>query len=124
GSNDYRQTKLNQIVDNLGQFQGGQVQPAGQGASLQFLFRNGKSVELTAHRIDEEKLLKDLKDYLKSNPPRLDYQKYNLQQIGYRIVNQNEDKYIAEQLAQWTMPLAPRPNHVDRSVTIQAPLTK
>lgn len=124
GSNDYRKTKLNQIVANLGQFQGGQVQPAGQGASLQFLFRNGNSVELTAHRIDEEKLLKDLKDYLKSNPPRLDYQKYNLQQIGYRIVNQNEDKYVAEQVAQWTMPLEPRPNHVDRSVTIQAPLTK
>ena len=42
------------------------TQPAGQGATIDFRFRNGKKVQFEAHAIRVEKLLADVKAYLKS----------------------------------------------------------
>ena len=123
GNNDYRQQRLDQIVTNLGQFQGGTVHPAGQGATLQYLFRNGKEVELTAHKLKIDQLLSDVKSYLKSGPGRLDYQKMQIQQIGEKILFQKGgDIYLGEEVANWKVELDPRPDHLDRRIDIHAPL--
>ncbi|MEW4455766.1 MG2 domain-containing protein [Bremerella sp. JC817] len=122
GSNKYRDDRLQQIVGNLGQFQGGQVNAAGQGATLQYLFRNGKGVSFTAHKIDVEKLLADVKAYLKSNPKQVEYQKLQFQQVGERILFQGGEGYLKEQVAKWSMELEPRPDHLDRRVDVHAPL--
>ncbi|MEW4561805.1 MG2 domain-containing protein [Bremerella sp. JC770] len=124
GSNDYRQKRLEQIVNNLGQFQGGQVNAAGQGATLQYLFRNGTEVEFTAHAIKVEKLLADVKQYLKSDPGRIDYQKIQFQQVGQKILFQEGgDVYLGDQVAQWSEKLEPRPDHLDRRIDVHAPLS-
>ena len=67
------QQRLDQIVGNWGRFEPAQTQPAGRGATVEYRFRNGRQVEFTAHEIKVEKLLDDIKAYLKSNPaqPRL-----------------------------------------------------
>ena len=123
GSNDYRRKRLEQIVNNLGQFQGGQVNAAGQGATLQYLFRNGKEVEFTAHAIKMEKLISDVKQYLKSNPGRIDYQKVQFQQVGEKILFQDGgDAYLGDQVAKWTEKVDPRPGHLDRRIDVHAPL--
>lgn len=122
GNNDYRRDRLQQIVGNWGQFQGGEVAPAGQGAQLQYLFRNGKKVNLTASPIDVEKLLADVKAYLKSGPDRIEYQQINIQDIGARIIHQNGDKYVGKPVAEWSVELKPRENHFDRRITINAPV--
>ncbi|MCC9609219.1 alpha-2-macroglobulin [Blastopirellula sp. JC732] len=122
GANNFRKDRLNQIVGNWGQFQGGEIAAAGQGAQLQYLFRNGKKVSLTASPIDVEKLLTDVKNYLKSNPDRVDYQQVNIQDLGSRIIHQGGGKYVGKPVAQWSVDLAPRENHFDKRVTIAAPL--
>ncbi|RCS54930.1 alpha-2-macroglobulin [Bremerella cremea] len=123
GNNNYRQQRLDQIVDNLGQFQGGKVQAAGQGVTLQYLFRNGKEVILTANEIKIDKLLSDVKQYLKSNPRQLDYQKMQLQQIGEKILFEDGgEDYLGQKVAEWSVKLDPRPNHMDRRIDIHAPL--
>ncbi|WP_081444954.1 alpha-2-macroglobulin family protein [Blastopirellula marina] len=122
GGNNYRQQRLQQIVGNWGQFQGGEIAPAGQGAELQYLFRNGKKVSLTASPIDVEKLLTDVKNYLKSDPNRVDYQQINIQDIGSRIIHQGDEQYVGEPVANWSVDLAPREQHFDSRITIQAPL--
>ncbi|MHC2071158.1 alpha-2-macroglobulin family protein [Bremerella sp. T1] len=124
GNNDYRRKRLAQITDNLGQFQGGVVNAAGKGATLQYLFRNGEQVDFTAHEIDIEKLLADTKQYLKSNPGRIDYQKMQFQQVGEKILFQEDGKnYLGEEVAKWTVKLDPRPDHLDRRIDVHAPLT-
>ncbi|MEZ6147359.1 MAG: hypothetical protein R3B91_18430 [Planctomycetaceae bacterium] len=67
-------------------------------------------------------MIDDVKTYLKSNPQQVDWQQTQIDNLGYRLVQQNEKKYVGEQVAQWDVELEPRPEHFDRRVTITTPL--
>ncbi|MBI1310729.1 alpha-2-macroglobulin [bacterium] len=122
GSNNYRQQRLDQIVGNWGQFETTRTQPAGNGAIVDYRYRNGASVEFEAFPIDIAKLLGDVKAYLKSNPQQIDWQSVNLGQIGHSIVTENQQKYVGERVAQWSLKLDPADDHSDRRVTVRTPL--
>ena len=47
-----------------------------------------------AHEILFDKLLKDVKDYIPSGPRQIDWQKANINDIGSRLVDQNEQQYV------------------------------
>ncbi|MDX1944097.1 MAG: MG2 domain-containing protein [Pirellulaceae bacterium] len=125
GQNNWRQQRLDQIVGNWGQFEGTMTQPAGQGATVDFRFRNGDKVKFDARAINVPLLLDDVKAYLKSDPGnRVDWNRVNLGNIGYRIVQENEQKFVGEAIAAWELELDPRENHFDRRITITTPLQK
>ena len=92
------------------------------GATVDFRFRNGKRVEFVAQRIEVRQLLSDVKAYLKSNPDRLDHEQLQIENIGYRLVTSNQQKYLGEEVARWSLDLSPRENHVDRRITVTTPL--
>ena len=119
-----RQASLNQIVKNWGRFEPSPTQPSGRGATVDFRFRNGDSVTFTAHELNVAKLLDDVKKYLKSSPAQLNWQEMNLQDIGHRIVTENQQQYVGAKAAEWTLKLTPRANHVDDRVTVTTPLQK
>jgi len=116
--------RLEQIIGNWGQFEPVTTQPAGKGATVEFRFRNGTEVEFTAHEIKVDKLLDDVKSYLKSNPREVNWEKINIGNIGYQLVEKNQKQYLGKQVAQWQMELKPRENHFDRRVTVTTPLSK
>ena len=122
GRNDYRQQRLDQIVGNWGQFEPARSQAAESAPHVDYRYRNGGSVTFEAFPIDVEKLLGDVKAYLKSNPQQIDWQTVQLGQIGHRIVTQNQQKYVGERVAQWSMNLDPPDDHSDRRVTVRTPL--
>ena len=124
GDNNYRQQRLDQIVGNWGRFEPIASQPAGHGATVDFRFRNGNSVSFEAHEINMPKLLDDVKAYLKSRPNQLDWQKINIGDIGYRLVQENQRQYVGAKVAEWKLPLKPRPDHFDRRITVTTPLQK
>ncbi len=62
--------RLEQIVGNWGRFEPVMTQPAGKGATVEFRFRNGTEVDFWVYEIKVEKLLDDVKTFLKSNPAR------------------------------------------------------
>jgi uncharacterized protein YfaS (alpha-2-macroglobulin family) len=125
GPNNVRKQRLDQIVGNWGRFEQGEVQPAGTKATVDFRFRNGNKVSFEARPIDVAKLLEDVKTYLKGNPGNnVDWQKTNIQNIGYRLVEQNETVYLGEKAASWDMDLKPQKEHVDDRVTVTTPLLK
>jgi len=124
GHNDHKKKRLAQIVDPWGRFEPIMTQPADRGATVEFRFRNGKKVELTAQAIKVEKLLDDVKAYLKSDPGRLDWRKADINNIGHRLVRENQKQYLGEQVAQWQVDLKPRENHFDKRITITTPLQK
>ncbi|MGL4944105.1 MAG: alpha-2-macroglobulin family protein [Thermoguttaceae bacterium] len=118
---EYWQNQLDQIVGNWGQFQPTESQVAGVGADVAFRFRNGKQVRLTAHEIDIPKLLGDVKAYIKSKPPQLDWNKLQIDNIGWQIVQQNERKYVGREVARWSVDLDPPADHFDALTTITLP---
>ncbi|MBY0522870.1 MAG: hypothetical protein K2R98_05710 [Gemmataceae bacterium] len=124
GQNARRQKLLEQIVGNWGRFEPGQIQAAGKPASVDFRFRNGDKVAFEAYAIDVPKLLDDVKEYLRGNPARLDHQKLNIADVGHRLVQQGDAKYLGEKVAAWEQNLQPRPEHVDDRITVTTPLKK
>ncbi len=65
-----------------------------------------------------------MKQYLKSNPNQLDWQKLNIADLGYRLVQEKQDQYLGERVAQWDLELKPRPQHFDKRITVSTPLQK
>ena len=124
GHDNYKQQRLDQIVGNWGRFDPGAVQPAGRGGTVEFTYRNGKHVGFEAHAIKVEKLLDDVKAYLKSHPAQPDWQRFNLQDIGYRLVTQNQQEYLGAKVASWDLDLDPPAEHFDRQITVATPLQK
>jgi uncharacterized protein YfaS (alpha-2-macroglobulin family) len=118
------QNRLDQIVGNWGGFGNSLTQPAGRGATIDFRFRNAKEVEFTAQQVDVTKLLDDVRVYLKSRPKQLQGDQLNIADLGYRLIQQGEKKYVGEEVARWKLPLEPRPKHFDRRVTVTTPLQK
>ncbi len=118
------QDRLNAIVGNWGRFESTPTQPAIAGRTIGFRFRNGTRVDLEAHEIRIDKLLADVKAYLKSSPKQVDWQRTEISNIGYRLINENQSQYIGERIAQWTVSLKPPANHFDRRTEITTPLQK
>ena len=119
--NGFRE-RLNQIRGNWGQFEATKPQLAGGRSSLDFRFRNSTQVVCEAFPINVTQLLADTKNYLRSRPQRLDRRQINLSNIGYRLVTENQTRYLRPRIAQWQLKLEPGDNHFDRRVTINTPL--
>ena len=126
GNASWKQEQLKQIVGNWGAFEATSTQPADQGATVEYRFRNGKSVRFTAHEIKVSQLLDDVKAYLKSDPQKLNWQQAQISNIGWRLINdaKRNEKYIGDQVATWKLDLKPRKNHYDRRITVTTPLQK
>lgn len=116
--------QVNQILGNWGVFEPVTTQPAGKGATVEYRFRNASEVNMDATEIDTAKLLNDVKAYLKANPKQLDWQNMDVENLGYRLVNENQAQYLKGEKIAWTEKLTPRPNHFDKRVTITTPATK
>ena len=122
GDDQHRQARLDQIVKNWGRFENLQMAPAGTGATVDFRYRNAKQVSFEAHAIKIGKLLDDVKAYLKSAPAQFDWQKVNIQDVGYRLVTENQTEYLGDSVAAWKLDLTPRAEHFDKVVTVTTPL--
>ena len=115
-------TQLDQIVGKWGRFENARVHAAGTGATVDFRYRNASEVEFEAKEIRIDQLLGDMRTYLQSKPQQLDRQKLNLSGLGYRLVQQNETKYIGNRVAGWKMKLSPPDEHFDDVATVTTPL--
>ncbi len=114
--------RLAQIQGPWGRLEPVLTQPAGTGATVDFRFRNGHRVEFTAHRIRIPRLLADIKSYLRANPPQLEAQQLQLENLGHRLVVERQDQYLGQEVARWSLDLQPRERHLDRRITVTTPL--
>ena len=122
GNNSSRRKRLDQIIGRWGGFERAVVAPAGTATTIDYRFRNGSELKLEAFSIRVDQLLADVKNYIKSKPARIDYNAINVENIGYRLVQQNQQNYVGERVAAWTRKLSPRPDHRDRLITLKTPL--
>jgi uncharacterized protein YfaS (alpha-2-macroglobulin family) len=116
--------RVKRIRGNYGTFEGAPTQASGAGAVVDFRYRNGKKVAFTAHRIEMDRLIADMQEYLKSDPGQFDHERVDLAQIGWRLVQGKQAQYKGEQVAEWSLDLEPRAEHLDRRITVTTPLSK
>lgn len=119
------QNQIKQITGNWGMFETVATQAAGRGATFDFRFRNAKHVKFEAQEIQVEKLIDDIRDYLQSRPPQLDWQRLQISNIGWQLITGNSAKYVGKKrVATWESDLDPLPDYYDRRVSITSPLQK
>jgi uncharacterized protein YfaS (alpha-2-macroglobulin family) len=122
---NYNQTAarqhIDQITNNWGVFEPAGTQPSGTRPSVEYRFRNGRRVQFSAHHVRVDRLLEDVKAYIRSQPRRLDWQAINVDNIGWRMVHENQTEYIGKQVASWQLDLDPEERHWDRRVTVKFP---
>ncbi|MCX6855492.1 MAG: hypothetical protein NTV80_11385, partial [Verrucomicrobia bacterium] len=116
------QAQRDQIAGNWGRFEPQGTMPSGQEAKLQLVFRNAKTISLSARKVDVAKLLADTEAYLRSEPQEQEWQKSNLEAIGQRLLEKEGDKYLSKPVAEWSQELEPRSNHWDKRVAVPTPL--
>ena len=78
-------------------------------------------VNLKAYRIRINPLIEDVKAYIRSNPWRLDWRQMKIDNIGWRLVHENQTRYVGQKTADWDLKLDPDKRHWDRRVTIKLP---
>ena len=81
-------------------------------------------MRFTAKEIDVDKLLGDVKNYLKTRTDKFDWSRINLGDLGFRLVHENQTQYVGREVASWTMDLDPAKDHFDKRVTVTTPLSK
>ena len=120
GDNNYRQQRLDQIVGNWGRFE--HVQHAARRHKARrstSASATASKVSFEAHAINVDKLLADVKAYLKSNPGQLDWNKINIGDIGYRLVEQNQTAVPRrEGRRRGTSTSSRAPDHFDDRITV------
>ncbi len=68
-------------------------------------------------------LLEDIKNYLRSSPGQVDWNRVQLNDIGARLVNGPDGaKYLGQAVAKWDLALEPLPGHFDRLATVSTPI--
>jgi len=112
---------IEQITKNWGIFEPVGTQPSGRTPTVEYRFRNGSQIIFQAYRIRVDRLLKDVKSYIRSRPWRLDHSKIRIDDIGWRLVHENQTRYIGREVADWDLELNPANNHWDRRISINLP---
>jgi uncharacterized protein YfaS (alpha-2-macroglobulin family) len=113
--------QIDQITASWGMFESAATQPSGRKPTVEYRFRNGTAVNLKAYRIRIKLLLEDVKNYIRSRPWRLDWNKIRIDDIGWRLVHENQTRYIGAKAAEWDLKLEPDERHWDRRITINLP---
>ncbi len=116
------QNRLKQIEGNWGKFEPVLSQPAGKGAVIDFRFRNGREVRFIARPIRITELLDDVKSFFKRGQAEGEFRAWDIERIGWLVIQEKQEKYLGPVIAEWTVALEPLPNHFDRRVSITTPL--
>jgi len=124
GKDKPRKSLLAQITGAWGRIESTKTVAAGTRPKLPLVFRNAESIKLTAAPIDMDAVLRDMKEYLNSNPKDLDWGKTQPGSIGQRLIEGNSGKYLREPAANWEQPLKPRDKHRETATDVEVPLDK
>ncbi|MEM1294454.1 MAG: hypothetical protein AAGH89_03750, partial [Verrucomicrobiota bacterium] len=120
--NKHHKELLEQLTGDYGRFDGTRMEAIGSAVKVGFVYRNASGVKFQARRIDFTKLLDDAKAYIRSNPKEWEWQETNIESIGQRLLEDDQQKYIGEEVASWSLALEAREEHLERRVVVDTPL--
>jgi len=112
---------LFQLTGNLACFEPVAMQSDVVKPKLTFRYRNAESIQFSAYRIRTDELLRAMKKHLRGNPAAIDSDGIKLGTLGYRMVRENNARYLEEKIASWRMILKPGLGHRDTLATTELP---
>lgn len=121
GSDRHRRKLLAQIVGDWGRFEPAAMFQAGSPVEVDFVYRNAKEVSLRLHRLKLNEVVQDIFDHLESNPRTLNHHTLHVGSVGHRLIQENQKKYLGEELRNWKVALEPRKGHWDTRVEVDLP---
>ena len=115
------QPKIFQIIGDLGSFMPTPVQTNTEKLSVDFKFRNAKSVTLRLYRLDLAGIFNELRTCIKEGDAERPC--HDLACLGRWISHYKGKKFIQEELRSWQEQLEPLPQHADtlRNLEISIP---
>jgi uncharacterized protein YfaS (alpha-2-macroglobulin family)/tetratricopeptide (TPR) repeat protein len=120
-----RKKLLKQIIGNWGRFEPSRnAYPVGTEPSINYVFRNAKSVTLTAREVDINAIIDNAWDYLQGNPAQLDWQKFRWSNLADELVSGGKQKFLGKEVGKRTHDLKPRDHHWDTRATLSVPTKK
>jgi alpha-2-macroglobulin len=124
GEGKPREKLLAQITGAWGRFELTKTVATGTHPRLPLVFRNTTSIKLTAAPINMERVLRDTKAYLESDPKELDWERLQPEQIGSRLIQGKPGEYVGEVASAWESELKPAEKHRQTHADIEMPLDK
>lgn len=114
GTNGEARTNLlKQITGNWSRFNTTPTYYAEDPVAVSYTYRNAKETSLKLNKVNDELIMKDLIEYITSEPIELDYNKINFHNLGTRLIDQDRKRYVGEEVRSWKQALNPDPNHAD-----------
>ncbi|MFN9024722.1 MAG: hypothetical protein ACK5VX_00835, partial [Akkermansiaceae bacterium] len=108
-----RTNLLKQITGNWSRFNQTPTYYAGDPVAVSYTYRNAKETSLKLNKVNDELIMKDLIEYLKSEPIEIDYNKVNFHNLGNRLIDQDRKRYVGDEVRSWKQALDPATNHAD-----------
>lgn len=125
GNDRHANQRIDQIVKNWGRFEPTKMQSSGSKMDFNYRFRNGDHVDFVATKVDVPRLLKDVREYIRTKPTRIAWNRINIANLGYTLLTQpSGKKYLTKETIKWDKKLSPRKKHMDRISTIEFPNEK
>ena len=120
-----RKQKLDAIVNTWGEFETTYFQAAaGSDVKLAYRSRNGHTLTLQARPIDIHKVLAEEQAALKDPTKKLDRERMDVERLYWALLKEDVPAYLGAKVAEWSVDLQPRADHLDRVDEIAAPLKK
>lgn len=116
------QGQIDQFVLPWVRFDPSVTQPASEGATLRVTHRNAAEVRFVARPIDVKRLLADVIALIEDPPKKTPREAMEIERLGWRLLQEGQEKYLGEPTAEWTTQLTTPPNHRDGHDPITTPL--
>ncbi len=116
--------RLTQIVDPWCEWLPSKVHLAGEKPKLLAMHRNAETLSLVAKPINVQQLLGDIQNQIEDQSGKIEYYEFQIEQLGWRLLQKNQDKYVEESPVEWTEEVTLAEDHADQRTEIEVPITK
>lgn len=116
------QNQIAQLVSPWVRFDPSVTQPAGEGATLRVSHRNAAEVDFVARPINVKRLLADVTALIEDPPKNSPRAAREVERLGWRLLQEGQEKYLGEPVAEWTTELTMPADHRDGNNLVTTPL--
>ncbi len=116
--------RLSQIIDPWCVWLPTKVHLSGEAPKLLVKHRNAEVLSFSAKPVDVKELLNDIQERIENQVNKISHHEFQVEQLGWRLLQKNQEKYLGEVAAKWTSEIELAKDHADQRTEIEVPLTE
>lgn len=114
--------RLSQIIDPWCEWLPTKVHLSGEAPKLLVKHRNTEVLSFSAKPVDVKKLLNDIQERIENQPNKINHHEFQVEQLGWRLLQKNQEKYLGDVAAKWTSEIELAKDHADQRTEIEVPI--